>query len=68
MRAHTRGGAFVEGRETDRGTLAPGMLADLAVLSDDPFRVSTGQLPGIRSVMTLLGGRVVHDPDVLASR
>jgi predicted amidohydrolase YtcJ len=59
--AYTRGSAFDEGLEADKGTLAPGMLADLAVLSDDLFEVPADRLPAIRSVLTIVGGTVVHD-------
>lgn len=66
--AYTRGGAYVEGREKERGMLQPGMLADLAVLSADPLTVPAAQLPRITSVLTVLGGRVVHDAGVLPRR
>ncbi|HKK27010.1 MAG TPA: amidohydrolase [Gemmatimonadota bacterium] len=63
--AYTRGGAFAEGREAERGTIAPGMLADLAVLSADPFEVPAPQLPGVESILTLVGGQGVWDAGVL---
>ena len=59
--AYTLGSAFAERRERDKGRLAPGMLADLAVLSQDIFTVPADALPGTTSVLTLVGGRVVHD-------
>lgn len=59
--AYTRTAAFAAFAERDRGILAPGLLADLAVLSQDLFTVPPDQLPATTSVMTLLGGRVVHD-------
>ncbi|MEQ6372483.1 amidohydrolase, partial [Salmonella enterica subsp. enterica serovar Enteritidis] len=37
-----------------------GQLADLAVLSDDYFSVPEHEIVHIRSVLTLLGGKVVH--------
>jgi len=63
--AYTRGSAFAEFAENEKGTLAPGMLADLAVLSHDIFTVPPGQLPGMRSLMTLVGGRIAYDTGVL---
>ena len=42
-------------------TIAVGMLADIAILSADVFTVPPDQMEGIRSVMTLFGGRIVHD-------
>jgi imidazolonepropionase-like amidohydrolase len=59
--AYTRGSAYAEFAERDKGTLAPGMLADLAVLSHDIFTVPPAALPGTTSVLTLVGGRVVFD-------
>ena len=59
--AYTRGSAWAEFAETEKGTLAPGMLADLAVLSQDIFTVEPGRLPETASVLTVIGGRVVYD-------
>jgi predicted amidohydrolase YtcJ len=61
IRAYTSGSAFAEMQETQKGTIAPGMLADLALLSQDVFSVSTDALPGTVSVMTIVGGRVVFE-------
>jgi predicted amidohydrolase YtcJ len=38
----------------------PGMLADLAVLSDDYFSVELARVAQIRSVLTMVGGKVVY--------
>lgn len=57
----TRGSAYAEGTEREKGSLVPGMLADLTVLSQDVFTVPTSALPATRSVLTLIGGRVVYD-------
>jgi predicted amidohydrolase YtcJ len=63
--AYTRGSAWAEHAEREKGTLAPGMLADLAVLSQDPFTVPPQALPATTSVLTLVGGRVAWDAGVL---
>jgi predicted amidohydrolase YtcJ len=63
--AYTAGSAFAEFQEKDKGQLAVGMLADLAVLSADLFTVPVDQMEAIRSVMTMLGGRVVHETGVI---
>jgi len=62
--AYTRGSAFAEFAEAAKGTLAPGMLADLAVLSQDIFTVEEGRLPETSSALTIIGGRVVYDAPV----
>lgn len=59
--AYTHGAAYAEFAEREKGRLAPGMLADLAVLSQDIFTVAPQALPQTKSVLTLVGGRVVHD-------
>lgn len=57
----TRGPAYAEFTEREKGTLAPGMLADLAVLSQDVFVVPAAALPATTSVLTIVGGRIVYD-------
>ncbi len=61
VRMYTHGSAFAERKEKEKGILAPGMLADLAVLSQDIFTVPVPALPATRSVLTVIGGEVVHD-------
>ena len=63
--AYTRGSAYAEFAERDLGTLAPGMLADLAVLSQDIFGVPVSELPSTASVLTLVGGKTVYDAGVV---
>jgi len=46
--------------ERVRGTLLPGRLADLVVLDRDPFLCDPGELPEVRVVATMVGGRWVH--------
>ncbi len=65
VRAYTWGSAWAEGEEDQKGTLTPGKLADLAVLSQDIFTAAPPTLPGTTSVLTLVAGRPVHDPDGL---
>lgn len=59
--AYTLSSAFAEFQETEKGTLEPGKLADIAVLSQDIFTVPTKQLPDTLSVLTLVGGRIIYD-------
>jgi len=63
--AYTRGSAFAEFTEREKGQLAVGMLADLAVLSADLFTAPPGQIPAITSVLTMVGGKPVHDTGVI---
>ena len=59
--AMTRGAAFAELADRDKGHLSVGALADLVVASADPFTAGAEQLAGARSVLTIIGGRTVHD-------
>lgn len=61
--AYTRGAAFAERAEADKGTLAPGMLADLAVLAQDIFTVTPDALPGTQAWMTIVGGEIAYAAD-----
>ncbi|HEY6068868.1 MAG TPA: amidohydrolase [Gaiellaceae bacterium] len=48
--------------EHRRGKLLPGFLADLVVLDRDPFALEAEELPEVRVVATMLGGRWTHNP------
>jgi len=53
-------------REEDQiGAIEPGKLADMAVLSDDYFTVPDESLKKIRSVLTVVGGNIVHNAGTL---
>ena len=59
--AYTQGSAIAELQEKNKGTLAPGMWADLAVLSQDIFKIPVEALPKTTSVLTIVAGRIVHE-------
>ena len=62
VRATTVNPAWLAGDEHRRGKLIPGFLADLVVLDRDPFELPPEELPGVRVVATMLGGRWVNNP------
>jgi predicted amidohydrolase YtcJ len=66
--AYTLTSAYAEFTEKDKGSLEAGKVADLAVLSQDIFTVSTSELPKTESVMTLVGGKVVYDAKVIGAQ
>ena len=47
------------------GSIEPGKLADLVVLDRDYFTIPDADIKKIRSVLTLVGGKVVHDAGVM---
>jgi len=60
LKLYTQGAAWFCFDEGSVGSFEEGKLADLAVLSDDYLNCSDQDLRRIGSVLTLLGGRVVH--------
>ena len=61
IRLHTINGAHAAFEEHLKGSLEPGKLADLVVLSDDIARVATAGLRDLPVDLTVVGGRVVHE-------
>ena len=62
LAATTVNPAWLAGDERRRGKLIPGHLADLVVLDRDPVAVPADELPEVRVVATMVGGRWVHNP------
>jgi len=61
LAALTGGGAFVTFAERERGRLAPGWMADLAVLEHDPLTAPLENLVGQTARLTMVGGEIIHD-------
>jgi predicted amidohydrolase YtcJ len=59
--AYTTGSAFAEFAEKNKGTLAPGMLADLVVLDRDITSVPPERILGTRVLLTMVGGKTVYE-------
>ena len=51
--------------EDDLGSIEIGNHADLVVLDRDFFTIPDADIPRVRSVMTVIGGKIVHDTGVL---
>ncbi len=64
--AYTLGSAFAEFQEEEKGTIWPGKLADLSVLSQDIFTMPVSDLPATTSVLTMIGGDIVYNSGTLA--
>jgi predicted amidohydrolase YtcJ len=65
IEAYTRGSAYAEFAEKEKGSVAVGQLADLEVPSEEILTISADRLPGVHSVLTIVGGRVVLDDSTL---
>jgi len=65
IRLFTRNNSWFLRMEDKIGTIETGKLADLAVLDRDYFTVPDLQIKQIRSVLTVVDGRIVHDAGVV---
>ena len=63
LRAFTVGGARFSFDESRRGSLEPGKLADLAVLTNDLLGMAEGEIPELGSKLTMVGGNIVHQSE-----
>jgi len=66
IRIFTRNGAYAVGMEEKLGSIEPGKLADLIILSADPLTVPEDEIPTIEVLATLVDGRPVHGGELLA--
>jgi len=60
LESYTAGGAYAEFHEDRKGRLAPGMFADLVLMSADLEAIDPKNLGAIRPVMTICDGRITH--------
>ncbi|GAC1611195.1 MAG: amidohydrolase [Mycobacteriales bacterium] len=61
LRGYTSTGAYAEFSEREKGSLAPGMLADVVVLSEDVFAIPANDIKDVAVTMTIVDGHVVHE-------
>jgi predicted amidohydrolase YtcJ len=66
LRAWTWGSAYASRQERVKGSIAPGMLADLVVLSEDPTAVSPDRIAGLEVLATITGGQPRYDAGAFA--
>lgn len=60
LRLYTLGGSWFSNEEGKKGSIVPGQLADLAVLSDDYFSIPEERIKSLESVLTIVGGKPVY--------
>jgi predicted amidohydrolase YtcJ len=61
VRAYTVGSAFAEREESIKGSIEPGKLADLVVLSEDIFAIDPAEIINTRVDMTVFDGRIEYE-------
>jgi predicted amidohydrolase YtcJ len=60
VHAYTMGSAFAEHQETVKGSIEPGKMADLVVLSDDIFTIPPEAIEKTRVDITIFDGKVIY--------
>jgi predicted amidohydrolase YtcJ len=60
LRLYTVGSSWFSSDEGKKGSIVPGQLADLAVLSADYFSIPEEEIKRLESVLTIVGGRIVY--------
>jgi predicted amidohydrolase YtcJ len=61
VRAYTVGSAYAEFQESVKGTITPGKLADLVILSRDIFSIDPIEIENVKVLLTIVDGRVVYE-------
>lgn len=59
--AYTMGSAYAEFQDRVKGSITPGKLADLVMLSSDIFKIDPKEIEKVKVVMTIVDGRIVHE-------
>lgn len=67
LRLYTQGSSWFSSESGKKGAIAEGQLADLAVLTDDYLAVAEERIKSIESVLTIVGGQIVHATDEFTS-
>jgi predicted amidohydrolase YtcJ len=63
VHAYTMGSAYAEFQENDKGSITPGKLADMVLLSDDIFSINPVRIRDVKVLKTVVGGKVIWDPN-----
>ncbi len=63
VEAYTMGSAYAEFQETEKGSIAPGKLADLVIVNDDIFKIDPVKIRDVKVLMTIVGGKTVWEAE-----
>lgn len=61
IEAYTVGSAYAEFQEKEKGSITPGKLADMVLLSEDLFSIAPMKIRDVHVLKTFVGGRLVFD-------
>jgi len=68
LRMLTLWSARAQGEDSIKGSIEPGKLADMVVISDDILRIAPSAIRDLKVLMTIVGGRVVYQAPATESR
>jgi len=60
VEAYTMGSAYAEFQEKEKGSITPGKLADVVLLSDDIFSIAPKTIKDVQVELTVVGGKIVY--------
>jgi predicted amidohydrolase YtcJ len=60
IEAYTTGAAFAEFQEKEKGSITPGKLADMVIVSDNIFDLKPEAIRNVKVKITIVGGKVVY--------
>ena len=63
IEAYTMGSAYAEFQENEKGSITPGKLADMVLLSDDVLTIDPVKIRDVKVLKTWVGGKVTYDAD-----
>jgi predicted amidohydrolase YtcJ len=66
IEAYTMGSAYAEFQEKEKGSITPGKLADMALVSDDLLHIDPAKIRDAHVLTTIVGGRVVYNSEAEA--
>lgn len=61
IEAYTMGSAYAEFQDLEKGSITPGKLADMVLLSDDVFTISKEMIRDVTVLKTFVGGKLVWE-------
>jgi predicted amidohydrolase YtcJ len=63
VEAYTMGSAYAEFQEKEKGSITPGKLADMVLLSDDILSIDPTKIRDVTVLKTIVGGKIVFDSE-----
>jgi len=67
VRAYTLGSAFAEFQEKEKGSITPGKLADLVILTGDIFTIDPAEIEKVKVMITIMDGRIVYEARLVST-